>query len=124
MSSVHKSMGNVDNQFDQKQFNKTFENDDKLVEKVFKQNSSHDMIEDDEAIYNRKVILPHQRPVEDIVVSVRNMFFDAIEGNYKNAIDHVNSTPDRFFAFALICIVIGSLLLLLSNLMKSSEKKI
>ena len=124
MSSVHKSMGNVNIQFDQKQFNKTFEDDDKVLEKTFKQNASHDMIEDDEAIYNRNIILPHQRPVEDIVVTVRNMFFDVMEGNYKNPIEHVNSTPDRFFEFALICIIIGSLLLLLSNLMKSSEKKI
>ena len=41
----------------------------------------------------------------------------------KNPIPYILSTPDRRFSFSILLIVLGSLLLLFSNLMISSDNK-
>ncbi len=115
--SVNKSQRDVNKQFDQRQFNKLFENNEKKLEKEF--NSSIDMKKTDESI---TIILPHKRSFEDIVIIIREMFFKILEllMDSKNPIPYVLSSPDRYFASSIFLIIVGSCLLLFSNLMISN----
>ena len=120
--TTNKSDRDVNKQFDQKQFNSQFIENDNLVNKEKKVGTSDDFKHYDE-ISDR--LLPHQKPVEDIIINIREMFYKSLETlmDRKNPIPYVLSTPDRQFSFAIFLIVIGSLLLLFSNLMISSEDK-
>jgi hypothetical protein len=115
--SLNKSQRDVNKQFDQKQFNALFEDNEKKLEKESK--IAPDMKRVDESI---TTILPHMRTFEDIVIIIREMFFKILEllMDSKNPIPYILSSPDRFFAASLFLIVIGSCLLLFSNLMISN----
>jgi hypothetical protein len=65
-------------------------------------------------------ILPHQKSIEIIIINLREMIHIILNKliNKENPIPYINSTPDRFFTFSILLIIIGTLLLLLSNLMK------
>jgi hypothetical protein len=69
--------------------------------------------------------LPHKKPVEDLIVNMRNLFFLILEMllDKKNPIPLIFSSPDRHFSFAILLIIIGTLLLLFSNLMISSPNE-
>jgi len=84
--------------------------------------TSQDMNHYDEILHNK---LPHEKPVQDIIINIREMFYKTLEllVDKKNPIPYIISTPDRYFSFAVFLLVIGSLLLLFSNLMISSENK-
>lgn len=62
---------------------------------------------------------PHKRPLEYIILSIRDFFFKSLEmlTDKKNPIPYIFSTEERKFHFSLFLIIIGTLLLLLSNLM-------
>jgi hypothetical protein len=81
------------------------------------------MVKNDESIQSK---LPHKRPMEDIIIIVREIFYKILELliDKQNPIPYILSSPDRFFATAVFLIIIGSSLLLLSNLMISSDKNI
>jgi hypothetical protein len=121
--SVNKSQRDVNKQFDQKQFNAKFEENENKINQEKQQAKSEDMMRKDESIVNK---LPHKRPMEDIIIIVREMFYKILELliDKQNPIPYILSSPDRFFATAVFLIVIGSSLLLLSNLMISSDKNI
>lgn len=120
--TTNRSDRNIDIQFDQKKFNIQFEENDAQINKEEKINRSDDMNNYDEISDN---LLPHQKPVQDIIVNIREMFYKSLEMliDKKNPIPYILSTPDRQFSFAILLVVLGSLLLLFSNLMISSEDK-
>jgi hypothetical protein len=116
--TTNKSDRNVNKQFDQKQFNAKFEEQEKINEQEKKLKNSEDLLNKHEIINNN---LPHKKPVEDVIINIRELFYKIIELllDKKNPFPYIFSTPDRQFAFSIFLIIIGSLLLLLSNLMKS-----
>lgn len=63
---------------------------------------------------------PHQRTIEDIIMGMRELFFKILEMliDKDNPIPYIFSSEYRQFDFTLFLIIIGSLLLLLSNIMK------
>lgn len=65
--------------------------------------------------------LPHQKSMEIIIINLREMIHLILQKLIKkeNPIPYINSTPDRFFTCAILLIIIGTTLLLLSNLMKN-----
>lgn len=119
--TTNKSDRNVNVQFDQKQFNAQFEERVKQIEEENKLDDSQDMIKPDE-ISNK--LLPHHKPVQDIIINIREMFYKLLEMliDKQNPIPYLISTPDRQFSLSIFLIVIGTLLLLFSNLMISSDK--
>jgi hypothetical protein len=112
--TTNKSDRNINTQFDQKKFNSQFEEKDLQI------NNSDDMNYYDEI---SDIVLPHQKPVQDIIINIREMFYKTLEIliDKKNPFAYILSTTDRQFSFAILLIVIGSLMLLFSNLMISSS---
>ena len=119
--TTNKSNRDINKQFDQKNFNKNFEEKEKVKEKVVKLNRSDDMFQQHQIIDTK---LPHKKPIEDIIINIREMFYKILEMliDKQNPLPYIFSTPDRHFSFAILLIVIGGLLLLFSNLMISSDK--
>jgi hypothetical protein len=73
---------------------------------------------DDEIINTN---LPHLKSIDIIIINLREMIHIILQNIIKkeNPIPYINSTPDRFFTCSILLIIIGTLLLLLSNLMKN-----
>lgn len=65
---------------------------------------------------------PHKRPIEYVIIGIRDLFFKSLEmlSDKKNPIPYIFSTDERKFHFSIFLIIIGTLLLLLSNLMISN----
>lgn len=116
--STNKSERDINKQFDQRQFNDKFIKQDEKIIQEQKISKSDDMTRPHEIIQKT---LPHQKPVSDVIINIREMFYKSIEMliDKKNPLEYILSSPDRHFAFATFLIIIGTLLLLLSNLMKS-----
>ena len=117
-NTTNKSNRELGNKFDLKQFNKGFDENEEKIEKANALMASQDMGKSDEIILTK---LPHKRPVEDVIVNIRDLFYTILEMliDKKNPIRWIFSSPDRHFAFAVLLIIIGTLLLLFSNLMIS-----
>lgn len=120
--TTNKSNKNINKQFDQKKFNVQFEDNDLEIAKTTHISNSEDMNHYDEI---SDKLFPHQKPVEDIIINIREMFYKSLEMliDKQNPIPYILSSPDRQFSFAILLIVLGSLMLLFSNLMISSEEK-
>ena len=108
--TTNKSNRELGNKFDINQFNKKFDDNDKIIEQEKK------FMKSDEIIENK---LPHEKSIEDIIISIKDVFYKIIEllFNGKNPMEYIFSTPDRHFAFSLLLIIIGALLLLFSNIL-------
>ena len=121
-NTTNRSDRELGNKFDLGQFNKTFDANDGVMEQANRLNSSHDMVKSDESISTN---LPHKKPVEDLIVNMRNLFYLILEMllDKQNPIPFIFSSPDRHFAFAVLLIIIGALLLLFSNLMMSPSNE-
>jgi hypothetical protein len=119
--TTNKSDRDINKQFDQKNFNKKFEDNEKNKEVEFELNNSVDMFQKHQIIDTK---LPHKKPIEDIIINIREMFYKILEMliDKQNPLPYIFSSPDRHFGFAILLIVIGALLLLFSNLMISSNK--
>ena len=105
------------NTLNQKKFNKDFEFNDMLLNKTKLSNSNLN-------IDNEILVLPHQQTVENIIISIRDLFYiilDMLE-NKQNPIPFILASDSRIFSFSLFLIISGSLLLLLSSLMKSPNE--
>ena len=113
--TTNKSDRNINTQFDQKKFNSQFEEKDLQI------NNSDDMNYYDEI---SDIILPHQKPVQDIIINIREMFYKILEMliDKQNPIPYIYSSNKRQFSFSLFLIIFGTLLLLLSTLMKSPNE--
>lgn len=120
--TTNKSDRNINIQFDQKQFNAQFEANEEKLEKQRNLESSFEMNKQDEILLSK---LPHQKPFEDVIINIREMFYKVLEMliDKQNPIPYIFSSPDRYFALAVFLIVFGALFLLLANLMKSSNEK-
>lgn len=103
------------NTFNQKQFNLDFEkNDIKLNKsKIINKQLSFDI--------EKNIKLPHQQSIEEIIISIREILFTIIDmiDSKTNPIPFILSSDSRMFSFSLMMIIFGTLLLLLSSLMKS-----
>ena len=124
MTKVNKDARNFNKQFNKinDNINKRFEENANKIKKEFSQDNSNDMtIQDD---IKSDVLLPHQRSIEDNIIIIRETFFHILEllANKKNPIPYISSSPDRFFAVSLTMIILGTVFLLLSNLMKSKDE--
>jgi hypothetical protein len=118
--TTNKSQRKVGNQFNVSFPNKEFEEKDLKMNNDNQLNKDIRRQKDDINIY----ILPHQRPMEEIILSIRGLFFKVLEMliDKQNPIPYIFSTEQRQFSFALFLIIIGAVLLLFSNVMKSPDK--
>ena len=114
--TTNKSDRDLGNKFDINQFNKKYEDNDKMIEQEKRFMKSDDINNNDEIIENK---LPHEKSIEDIIISIKDVFYKIMEllFNRKNPMEYIFSTPDRHFAFSLLLIIIGALLLLFSNIL-------
>lgn len=118
--TTNKSQRKVGNQFNSSFPNKEFEEKDLKMANDNQLNKDIRRQKDDINIY----ILPHQRPMEEIILSIRELFFKVLEMliDKQNPLPYIFSTEQRQFSFALFLIIIGAILLLFSNVMKSPDK--
>ena len=105
-----------DIKFDPTGFNKNFESNDKQNKPIYKFTPKIDTQYD---------LSPHKQPIEDVIIDIRNIFFQILNllEDKKNPIPYIYSSNKRQFAFSLFLIIFGTLLLLLSTLMKSPNDK-
>lgn len=99
--------------FDPTGFNKYFEDNDKI------NNPDTKVINNpDTKVINN--LLPHKQPIEDIIINIRDIFFQMLNliEDGRNPIPYIYSSDKRQFSFSLFLIIFGTLLLLLSSLMK------
>lgn len=115
-NTTNKSDRELGKKFDLGQFNNKFETNDTIIDNNNNLKKSPDMKLNDDIIYNK---LPHKKPVEDILVNIRELFYNLMEllVDKKNPIPYIFSSPDRHFACCILLIIVGTLLLLLSNLL-------
>jgi hypothetical protein len=113
MSSVSKTYQNP--KFDPTNFNKNFESKEKDSKKIIlaQQNLESEDIE--------IITVPHKKPIETIILDIRDLFFQILNiiEDKQNPIPYIFASDKRQFAFSLFLIIFGTLLLLLSSLMKS-----
>ena len=119
ITTTNKSNRDVNKQFDQKQFNASFESNDAVLNSNQKVNNALNINNDD----LNSILLPHQKPVEDIIINIREMFYKILELliDKQNPIEYIFSSPHTQFSFAILTIILGALLLLTSSLMISPE---
>lgn len=96
---------------DNKDFNKRFEKTEKTV-------LVDDKIDNE---YSNKHY-PHKDSLEKIIINIRELFFIVLEMliDKKNPLPFIFASESRKFSFAVFLLLFGSLLLLLSTLMKSA----
>ena len=114
--TTNKSERESGKKFDINQFNKKYEDNNKMIEQEKRFMKSDDINNNDEIIETK---LPHEKSIEDIIISIKDVFYKIIEllFNRENPMGYIFSTPDRHFAFSLLLIIIGALLLLFSNIL-------
>ena len=61
----------------------------------------------------------HRKYTEDLGVNIKNLFFEMLEmlANGKNPVPYAMSEPNKQFAFSVMILMIGVLMLFFSNLM-------
>jgi len=74
--TTNKSNRELGNKFDLGQFNSKFDENEKKIESEKKLMGSQDMKKSDEALSSK---LPHKRPVEDVIINMRDIFIYNIE---------------------------------------------
>lgn len=119
--NTNKSQRDLGNQFELDKLNAAFEERERERDKEELNPMQIDK-EKDEININ---VLPHQRSMEEIIMSMRELFFSVLEMliDKQNPIPYIFSSDIREFSFALFLIIIGSMLLLFSNVMKNSDIK-
>jgi len=67
--------------------------------------------------------LPHQLSIGEIIVNMRDLFFHVMELliDKKNPIPYIFSSETRQFTFSILLVLIGTILLLFSNVMISTK---
>lgn len=117
-NNTNKSQRKLGNKFDATNLNQIFDKKEDEMEKERNKNKQIEKENDDINLH----ILPHQRSMEEIILSVRELFFKVLEIliDKENPIPYIFSSESRQFAFAIFLLVIGFMLLLFSSVMKSS----
>ncbi len=111
-----------DQKFNPDEFNKQFEEADAKSEQednqinqevVEKKNIKQIEKEDSSNIY-----------IDDLGINMKNLFFEILEKlvNKENPIPYIMETEKRQFTFAIMILIIGGLMMFLSNLMINEEK--
>ncbi len=114
---IKNSKKNIEADFKQIQFNTEFIKKDKEDQKKFKV-TKEEIEKKTQEIYDK--LLPHQRTIGEIILSVRKIFFKCLEMllDCKNPLPYILSRQTRQFDFTLLIIIISILLLLLSSILK------
>ena len=114
------NQSNKDIKFNPSKFNKSFEANEKLNNEINNNNINNNNI-DTEYITVDNNYYPHKEPLDKIILNIRELFFIVLEMviDKKNPIPFIMASETRKFSFALFLLIFGSLLLLLSTLMKS-----
>ena len=112
------NQSNKDIKFNPSKFNINFEANEKLNSELNKLNNNNI---DTEYTTTNNNYYPHKEPLEKIILNIRELFFIVLEMviDKKNPIPFIMASETRKFSFALFLLIFGSLLLLLSTLMKS-----
>jgi hypothetical protein len=103
-----------DIKFDPTGFNTNFElNDKKNTKKIIPD------------ITDQYDLPPHKQPIENVIIDIRDVFFQVLNllEDKQNPIPYIYSSTKRQFSFSLFLIIFGTLLLLLSSLMKSKNEQ-
>ena len=124
----------------QNKFNKAFEEEDikKKAKKVM-QSESKNIVKPFDSLnlsiaqtpdYEKQTLLMndkneiepkylHRKYTEDLGVNMKNLFFEMLEmlADGKNPIPYVMTDPNKQFAFSVMILIIGVLMLFFSNLM-------
>lgn len=118
--TTNKSDRDIDKQFDQRQFNLKFIENDKIIEEELKIKQETNNVLPVEP----STLLPHQRPIEDIIILIRETFYLILSKviNGENPVQYILSSPDNFFALTIFIIITGALLMLFSNILISPNK--
>jgi hypothetical protein len=113
-TTTNKSDRDLNIDFDDKNLNKKFLKEDKKRNQETEQEMIHEI---------KTKLLPHQKPFEDIIVNIRDILYYSLEllAEKKNPIPFLFSTPDRFFSFSIFLLILGTMLLLFSNLMITNK---
>ena len=108
-------MSNI--KFDPTNFNKNFEDNEMKNKNI---NNKNTMPE----IGVQYDLLPHKQPIENVIIDIRDVFFQSLNliEERQNPIPYIYSSNKRQFSFSLFLIIFGTLLLLLSTLMKSPNE--
>jgi hypothetical protein len=124
----------------QNKFNKAFEEEDarKQAKKVmisesenyFKPSDSLNLSIGQTPDYEKQTLLMndnneiepkylHRKYTEDLGINIKNLFFEMLEmlANGKNPVPYAMSEPNKQFAFSVMILMIGVLMLFFSNLM-------
>ncbi len=113
----------MDVKFDPTNFNKNFELNEQKNSK--EKNNLQNNIEVTTDIGVQYELLPHKQPIENLILDIRDTFFQVLNliEDKQNPIPYIYSSSKRQFSFSLFLIIFGTLLLLLSSLMKSPNEK-
>jgi len=108
-------MSNI--KFDPTNFNKNFEDNEMKNKNI---NNKNNMPE----IGVQYDVLPHKQPIENVIIDIRDVFFQTLNliEERQNPIPYIYSSNKRQFSFSLFLLIFGTLLLLLSTLMKSPNE--
>ena len=121
-TTTNKSNRDVSTSFNKNadKINTGFEKKD--IEDLAKKRVDKDLnkIKDDKPEYR----LPHQLSIGEIIVNMRDLFFQVMELliDRKNPIPFIFASETRQFSFAILLVLIGTILLLFSNLMISNKQ--
>lgn len=123
MSQLKKLEGN--NRFAPNEFNKNFISADEEETLVEESESESEVEEEDKKIdlnINDSMNFEPSSHMEDLGIHIKNLFFKIIEllANGENPLPYIMSNSRRQFVFAVMIIIIGGLMLFLSNLMISN----
>ena len=110
-----------DQKFNVDEFNKNFEKTDLMTKQMEQQNIINKEIEPniinkeiEQNIINKEI---EQRKSENLIINIKNVFFEVLELllDFKNPIPHILENEKKEFAFSIIILLSGILLLFLSN---------
>jgi len=108
-----------DQKFNPDEFNKQFEEADSAIEAEQEKKST-----------NQEAPVIEETPMnlsytQDLGINMKNLFFEILEKlvNKENPIPYIMETEKRQFTFAIMILIIGGLMMFLSNLMIDEEKK-
>ena len=109
-----------DLKFNVDEFNKYFEKKDLINKQRQELNLINKEIEQN--IINQEIIQKKSDNLfffEDLVINIKNLFFEILELllDFKNPIPYILENEKREFEFAIMILLIGILLLFLSNLL-------
>jgi hypothetical protein len=127
-NTTNKSDRNIDERFDLKKFNQTFEKNDLKLNKLFSEPEpdSTELLPEPNSTKilpepNSTKILPHQKSIEYNLINIYKLILKIFNLliNFKNPIPYIFSTYDNQFAFSILLIGISIIIILLLNVLQN-----